>query len=264
VNHATGPHLFCVPGAADTPLQYRPLGRRLADVSVYAFAYRGMDHRAVPDQTVAAIARRNVAALRAVDHSGPYRLLGYSFGGPVALVMAQLLVASGAEVELLVLLEPSFRPPGGNSPAERSRAFADRARDRVPDSHSGRDLGALLARARAIVRTGAESLERRLRLASAGIVPRRGLPQHDLFFQLHTRMLAAHRPVPYRGPTVVFASPRYLELAAPMLDELLPSETAGGRRRDVPLAGEHLDLVREPNVAEVARVLDSLLVADPS
>ena len=62
---------------------------------------------------------------------------------------------------------------------------------------------------------------------------------------------------------MVFASPRYLELAAPMLDQLLPPESAGGRRRDVPLAGEHLDLVREPIVAEVARVLDSLLVADP-
>ena len=34
---------------------------------VYSFAYRGIDHRAVPDQTVAAIARRNVTAMRAVD-----------------------------------------------------------------------------------------------------------------------------------------------------------------------------------------------------
>jgi thioesterase domain-containing protein len=32
-----------------------------------------------------------------------------------------------------------------------------------------------------------------------------------------------------------------------------------GARRDVVVPGEHLDLVREPNVAEVARVLQDYL-----
>jgi acyl-CoA synthetase (AMP-forming)/AMP-acid ligase II/acyl carrier protein len=126
VNDAVGPSLFCVPGAADTPLQFRFLGRRLPDLAVHAFAYRGMDARAIPDQSVAAIARRNVAALRPVDPRGPHRLLGYSFGGAVALEMARQLTAAGEPVEVLVLLEPSFAPPGDRSRFEQSRAFAGR------------------------------------------------------------------------------------------------------------------------------------------
>ena len=36
-------HHDSAPGAADTPLQFRPLGRRLPDVALWAFAYRGLD-----------------------------------------------------------------------------------------------------------------------------------------------------------------------------------------------------------------------------
>jgi thioesterase domain-containing protein len=44
---------------------------------------------------------------------------------------------------------------------------------------------------------------------------------------------------------------------------VLPPESTGGRRRDVSVGCEHIDLVREPNVAEVARALDRFLAADP-
>jgi hypothetical protein len=43
-----------------------------------------------------------------------------------------------------------------------------------------------------------------------------------------------------------------------------PPESSGGRRVDVSVAGEHLDLVREPNVAEVARALERRFVAAPA
>ncbi len=86
---------------------------------MYAFTYRGIEHRARPDRTVTAIARRNVAALHRVDPVGPYRLFGYSFGGAVALVMAQLLTASGADVELLALLEPTLWSSDAWQPKEQ-------------------------------------------------------------------------------------------------------------------------------------------------
>jgi hypothetical protein len=63
---------------------------------------------------------------------------------------------------------------------------------------------------------------------------------------------------------VVLASPRYVADARAPLDQLLPPDSSGGRRVDVTVTGEHLDLVREPNVAEVARALDRVLVADPA
>jgi acetoacetyl-CoA synthetase len=219
-----------------------------------------MDRRQLADHSIPAIARRNVRAMREVDPTGPYRLLGYSFGGTVALEMAAQLVAAGAAVELLALLEPSLarqRP----SWVAHARGSAARVRDRAVEAHPGRDAQASLARADAIVRAGVAYVRRGLAEASTGVVTRRGLAQHDAFLQLHSRLLRRHRPQPYRGDTVVFASPNYLERAAPVLDALLPPEGVGGRRRDVPVAGAHLDLVREPNIAEVARGLADRLGA---
>jgi thioesterase domain-containing protein len=140
----------------------------------------------------------------------------------------------------------------------------NRVRDRAAEPNSGSDLRARLARLHLLARAAVGYAGRQLSVPSAGIVRRRGLPQHDVFVRLHRRVLDAYHPVPYAGRTLVFASPRYLEASGPALDELFPPESVGGQRHDVPISGEHLDLVREPNVAEVARALDVLLADAPS
>jgi thioesterase domain-containing protein len=258
VNEGSGAPLFCVPGAADMPLQYRALARRLSGVAVYAFEYRGFARRALPDQTVAAIARRNVRAMRGVDPVGPYRLLGYSFGGVVALTMARQLTKAGHAVELLALLEPGLGP-AGDSRSARARAFAGRVDARSVEAFPGHDLGARLRRMRRVTYAGGRLARRHLEASTAGLVARSGLSQREVFWQFHSRMLRAHRPKPYGGRTVVLASPKYFEDFGAVVDRLLPSERAGGDRSNVVVTGEHSDLVREPNVAEVARALELLV-----
>ena len=108
----------------------------------------------------------------------------------------------------------------------------------------------------------ADYLRRQAQTCTAGVVVRRGLAQHDVFVRLHSWLLRAFRPQPYRGRTILLASPRYLELVGDALDELLPPASAGGRRTDTSVAGAHLDLLREPNVAAVARALDLLLTLE--
>jgi amino acid adenylation domain-containing protein len=262
VNDGTGRPLFCVPGSGDSPVQYRPLGRRLPDVAVYAFAYRGMDARAVPDHSVEAIARRNVTAMRAIDPLGPYRLLGYSFGGAVALAMAHQLVAAGQEVELVALLEPSVPAPV-TSRSDQSRAYARRVLERTADANPGRNLHARLERAGALAGVARRYITRQLHLASAGIVPRRGLAQHHVFQELHTRLSRHFSCEPYRGRVALIASPKYIDDTRHILDHVIPRESMGGQRRDIPVNCEHIALVREPNVAEIARALDALLASDP-
>ncbi|MGH8049008.1 MAG: thioesterase domain-containing protein, partial [Chthoniobacterales bacterium] len=52
-----------------------------------------------------------VEALRVFDAKGPYRLVGYGFGGLVAFEMARQLLDANADVALLVLL--AAEPPRG-------------------------------------------------------------------------------------------------------------------------------------------------------
>jgi acyl-CoA synthetase (AMP-forming)/AMP-acid ligase II/thioesterase domain-containing protein/acyl carrier protein len=261
VNRVDGPPLYCVPGAGDTPVQLRPLGRRLPGVAVHAFAYRGIDRRALPDRTVAAIARRNLTGLRRQDSSGSYRLLGFSFGGTVALEMAQQLVAAGDEVDLLVLLEPAF-VLASPSLAARARAHTAEMQTVAADAHPGPDLRARVSRAAALAHDAFRYARARARYATAGVVVRHGLAQHRVFLGFHEWMIRAYRPRPYAGRTVVIGAPGYFEQMGRALDVVLGPASDTGSRRDVQVVNaRHSDLVREPSVAEVAYHLEQVLDA---
>ncbi|KPC91172.1 hypothetical protein ADL27_31785, partial [Streptomyces sp. NRRL F-6602] len=76
------------------------------DQPLYALRPRGMDTGAteLPD-SLARMAADYVAQIRTVQPSGPYHLLGWSFGGLVAHAVACLLQDAGERVERLVLLD---------------------------------------------------------------------------------------------------------------------------------------------------------------
>lgn len=54
-----------------------------------------------------------LARIRAVQPTGPYRLLGWSFGGVVAHAIATTIQDEGDEVELLAVLDAFPPPPTG-------------------------------------------------------------------------------------------------------------------------------------------------------
>ncbi|HEY4459618.1 MAG TPA: amino acid adenylation domain-containing protein, partial [Pseudonocardiaceae bacterium] len=96
--------LFCVHPAAGIGWVYAGLLRHLdADRPVYVFQSPGLtgDH----PQSVEETADRYVAELRKVQPSGPYHLLGWSFGGVVAQAIATRLQHDGDQVATLALLD---------------------------------------------------------------------------------------------------------------------------------------------------------------
>lgn len=101
----TGDAIFCVAGAGALALTYVPLTRRLGDRQVYAFQQHGLERRSVPDWSIRAMARRYIELMRIAQPTGPYTLVGHSFGGLVAVEMAALLTAAGHEVRRVVLLD---------------------------------------------------------------------------------------------------------------------------------------------------------------
>ncbi|WP_338837336.1 amino acid adenylation domain-containing protein [Gordonia polyisoprenivorans] len=57
-------------------------------------------------ESLAAIAAGHVTAIRERQPDGPYRLIGWSYGGVLAHEIARQIVESGGEIALLVLLDP--------------------------------------------------------------------------------------------------------------------------------------------------------------
>jgi len=109
-----GPAFFCVPGAGDNPFIFADIARHLgADRPVYSFRFPpgALVDPSSPCDRVAAIARRLVDEIRAVQPSGPYLLGGYCFGGLVAFEMALQLHRAGESIASLTLFEMYL--PGG-------------------------------------------------------------------------------------------------------------------------------------------------------
>ncbi|MFI9722635.1 amino acid adenylation domain-containing protein [Streptomyces sp. NPDC052396] len=104
------PPLFCVHPASGISWPYAGLLSHLGqDRPLYALqARRLMDPQALP-ATLEEMAADYVHLLRTVQPSGPYHLLGWSFGGMVAHAMATRLRQEGDEVALLVMLDTYVR-----------------------------------------------------------------------------------------------------------------------------------------------------------
>lgn len=102
--------LFLLPGAGGNVACFHPLARRLADIRpVYALEAVGLDGSQPPLHSVEEIAARHIETLWPVAGAGPYYLGGHSFGAAVALEMSHQLIARGATVAKLAILD-SFAP----------------------------------------------------------------------------------------------------------------------------------------------------------
>jgi thioesterase domain-containing protein/acyl carrier protein len=105
------PPFFCVHGAGGSVLNLTNLARHLAPRQPF---YGLRSEWSEADQRrpcrVEDMAARYVKAVRALQPEGPYFLGGFSFGGSVALEMAQQLYARGERVALLAILDHTPPP----------------------------------------------------------------------------------------------------------------------------------------------------------
>ncbi|ANF57416.1 non-ribosomal peptide synthetase [Halotalea alkalilenta] len=100
------PTLFCFHPAGGLAWCYAGLARVLGgDGAVIGVQAEGLREGETPPESLEAMARDYLAALRTRQPHGPYRLLGWSLGGMVAHTVAALLQEDGEEVELLALLD---------------------------------------------------------------------------------------------------------------------------------------------------------------
>jgi acetoacetyl-CoA synthetase len=200
---------------------------------IYAIQARGVDGLEEPFDRIEDMAQFNVDALNDLQPQGPYILIGYSFGGLVALEMAQRLSRNQKQIGLLVLVD-AYPHHRFLSAGQRFRLGAQRAARHVsemkqrsiPDAFSYFMSG----------------LGRRLRIA--GVRNEEHLPEASRLSLVRTTLhvkersyvaLGHYRPREYRGKIKFVKSasdtyfpgdpfPVWANLAASLEVEIVPGD----------------------------------------
>ena len=96
---------FLVHGLGGNILELVSLAQALrTDRAVLALQARGLEPGRAPHSSVEGMAADYLEEIQRIQPRGPYAIAGYSFGGLVALEMAQMLQARGETVEFLGLI----------------------------------------------------------------------------------------------------------------------------------------------------------------
>ncbi|MFD9323673.1 amino acid adenylation domain-containing protein [Streptomyces sp. NPDC060053] len=199
--------LFAIHPAGGLSWCYAGLAARLGpDQPVYGIQARGLSGDEPLPATLLDEAADYAERIREVRPQGPYRLLGWSVGGILAHAVAVLLQETGAEVELLALLD-AF-------PAEQWRER--------PAPEEGDALTAVLRMA-GFERTGERTREDVLATLRRAGSPLAGLADHTLsrivdIVPNHARMMREHRHRVFEGDLLFFTA------AAPRAEDWLTRE----------------------------------------
>jgi acetoacetyl-CoA synthetase len=225
---------------------------------VYGLNAHGLEGEKAPQQHVIDMARDYVAQIRQLQPHGPYALAGYSFGGLIALEIAQQLHRARERVEMLCLVDTyvnerylpwdAWMRYEGRYVVEQWRTFRD-----MLSAQRTRYVSAKLAAAvdRARLRLGRTA--RRLEPDAVGLPP--------VLLRVRQAMqvaMATYRPKRYRAGPILYvrASTRIEGRGNPLP---LWQRVACRGLKVIDVAGGHSDMVFRPNADVVAAALDAAL-----
>ncbi len=260
--HPMGGNVLCyVRFAAHLP-QGRPF---------YALQAAGVDAGTEPLRSVEDIAAGYVERIRRVQPEGPYLIGGWSFGGFVAFEMARQLRAAGQDVQRLILLDTTALNPGRRLRTSNDALLSWFFWELLWLRRGGDSPEEVIP---AELTTLEEKFAFIADLAVAeGVLPAgaTGAVVHRLFqvYEANWRAAFAYRPdVVDQDMVLVHAMeplPQVLDTMHTAIQSLHRDPANGWRERtsgeltviDVP--GDHLSIMEDPQVAEVARVVAELI-----
>jgi thioesterase domain-containing protein len=125
------PPFFCIHPGGGLSWVYMQLSRHVpADYPLYGLQSRGLDSNAQPARSIREMASDYIEQIQTVQASGPYNVLGFSFGGLVAQEIAVQLRAAGEQVGSLVIMDAG--PGALQAPAGESRPYEPETPDTAP------------------------------------------------------------------------------------------------------------------------------------
>lgn len=243
--------VFMVHGAPGDTIWFKPLADRLRDLATtYGIEAQGIDGTLPFQETIEEMASLYVRHIFAVDPIGPYRLIGYSGGGVIALEMAQIIQRSGRDVEFLGMLDTLAPQAAG------PMKFADKLK-----YASRMDLKYLLNWPLKTLLPLRRELLERWRLLTSGERKTRVEILAGLCREAYLRAQDRYHPQPYAGDALIFrasiAEALFLR-AGPMLgwDKVLT-----GKVDVVPVYADHLTLFRPRSLEIVVNEMRNRLIA---
>jgi thioesterase domain-containing protein len=262
------PPFFCVHGITGDILWFRDLAHCLApEYPFYGLQSRGLDEIQDPLTSIEDMAAHYIEEVRRLQPVGPYYLGGASFGGAVALEIAQQLMAQGEEVSMLAIFDHS---PPNIEIADQSSGFKRRL---ILASRVARNFPAwfmdfvqmgpskMLLRIRRKLR-----LMRKVRghaeLPSLGQFEAEDLidfaselsPRRQQLIALNYQAIKKYAPKPYPGKVTLFRA-----MHRPLFNTRDPEAAwqmlAPGRVRTLNIPGSHEGMFKKPHVYHLAEKL---------
>jgi thioesterase domain-containing protein len=243
-----GASVFFVPGTGGRVEGFTNLAMLLqTSMPVYAIEARGVQTSSEPDDDIEELVDHYLQQIKVLDPTGPYFLLGHSFGGMVVYEMAQRLIKTGSRVACLILLD-TLTPKALWPASFWAINMWDRIRGHIARVKSNplKDTVAYYRR---------RLLRRRLGLHQ--------IPQDLMFGRDAARILLANemllkrwRPDFYPDKLTLFCAADTKNLSRiwyPRVHELDYHRASGG----------HINLIEPPHVASLARDI-SLCLANVS
>jgi len=251
------PPLFLIHGADGSVLFYREFALRLnTDRSIYGIESPFLqDTEHSMPETVEEIAEAYVEQIIRIQSTSPFLLAGYSFGGIVALEIAQQLKQRGLRAEMTVLYDvPNPQLVEHASAIERLRKFWNRQ-----ESTSALTKSMQLSRrlGQAVQDRAAVELENRLAKRIASEDEAGGFWRHKKCREHHMTVEQAYEPQP-------FSMPMGLVVATGNSSKYKTDETQGWSEiasdlSIIEVPGSHLELFDNLYVGNLVSATEQLL-----
>jgi thioesterase domain-containing protein/acyl carrier protein len=261
------PPFFCVHGVGGSVFGLEDLARHFSpDQPFYGIRAAGPDGYEQRCRRIEDMAAHYLAAVRTVQPHGPYYLGGYSFGGSVALEMAQQLRSRGERVALLAILD-HVPPPTRfrrvtwslTVPMDFAVNAVRWAAEDIWGAGRGRRLGALLRKGKLLGNLLANGLWGPARRSGQSDVEEIfvGMSFPDCFRRLvevHYQTMREYVPQVYPGRVTLFRA-RTRPLFRLHGRDLGWDRLAGGGLNVIAVPGNHENFIKQPHVRALAEAL---------
>ncbi|MER6531795.1 amino acid adenylation domain-containing protein [Streptomyces sp. NPDC001508] len=239
--------LFCIHPGGGISWSYSPLAQFFPEGHpIYALQARGLDGKESPPGSMQEMVDDYLDHIRAVQPSGPYYLLGWSFGGVVAHQIAVQLQDAGQSVAMLALLD--------SYPAHEVAAAAAQEGESAFEEYVLDDAAEVLAAAERPGRDGELALDDLVNAVHRELGVFEGITRETVgniitVFRSHVRILADHQPGRFEGNIHFFTARNGRNEGSPTVAEWSPYVT--GEIWESQILCRHLEMARPEFLAEI-------------